>query len=120
VKAWKAALAASIATAAIALVVVAPMAQSSRSPGLKVMSVPAGGAASSPDTVTAKCPRGFVAVAGGFNAQEVNVLQSEKRDARRWTVRAQPSFTKRGQLLEAQAICAKGTGGFRVRDAGVR
>jgi hypothetical protein len=121
VKAWKAALAASIATAVIALIVVAPMAVSSKSrPGLKVVSVAAGGGASSPDTVTAKCPRGFVAIAGGFNGQEVNVLQSEKRDERRWTVRAEPSLSKRGQLLEAKAVCAKGIHGFHVTDAGLR
>ena len=39
-KAWKAALAAAIATAAIALIVVAPMAQSSKShPGLRLVTV---------------------------------------------------------------------------------
>jgi hypothetical protein len=120
VKAWKAALAASVAAAAIALIVVAPMAQSSRSPGLKVVSVTAFGGGS-PNTATAKCPRGFVAIAGGFDAQQVNVLRSQKRDQRRWTVRAEPFVpTKRGQLLHAQAVCAKGTGGFRVRDAGLR
>ena len=119
-KAWKAALAASVAAAAIALIVVAPMAQSSSSPGgLKVVSVTALGGGS-PNTVTAKCPRGFVAIAGGFDAQQVNVLRSEKRDKRRWTVRAEPIFTKRGQLLHAQAVCAKGTGGFHVKDAGLR
>ena len=119
-KAWKAALAASVATAAIALIVGAPMAQSSRNPGLKVVSVTALGG-STPNTVTAKCPRGFVAIAGGFDAQQVNVVRSQKRDKRRWTVRAQPFVpTKRGQLLHAQAVCAKGTGGFRVRDAGLR
>jgi hypothetical protein len=119
-KAWKAALAASVAAAAIALIVVAPMAQSSRNPGLKVVSVIANGGGS-PNTVTAKCPRGFVAIAGGFDAQQVNVLRSEKRDQRRWTVKAEPIVpTKRGQLLHAEAVCAKGTGGFRVRDAGLR
>ena len=119
-KAWKAALAASVAAAAIALIVVAPMAQSSRSPGgLKVVSVTALGG-SNPNTVTAKCPRGFVAIAGGFDSQQVNVLRSEKRDKRHWTVRAEQIPTKRGQLLHAQAVCAKGTGGFHVRDAGLR
>ena len=93
-KAWKAALAASVAAAAIALIVVAPMAQSSRSPGgLKVVSVTALGG-SNPNTVTAKCPRGFVAIAGGFDAQQVNVLRSEKRDKRRWTVRANHLFPR--------------------------
>ena len=120
-KAWKAALAASVAAAAIALIMVAPMAQSSKSPGgLKVVSVTALGGGS-PNTVTAKCPRGFVAIAGGFDAQQANVLRSEKRDKRRWTVRVEPIVpTKRGQLLHAQVVCAKGTGGFHVRDAGLR
>jgi hypothetical protein len=120
VKSWKAALAASVAAAVIALIVVAPMAQSSRNPGLKVVSVTSGGTGG-PNTATAKCPRGFVAIAGGFDAQQANVVHSGKRDKRRWTVRAEPIVpTKRGQLLHAQAVCAKGTGGFHIKDAGLR
>ncbi len=64
-KAWKAALAAAIATAAIALIVVAPMAQSSKSRGgLKVATVTSGFQPSG--QATAKCPRGYVAIGGGF------------------------------------------------------
>jgi hypothetical protein len=120
VKAWKAALAASVAAAAIALIVVAPMAQSSKSHGgLKVVSVTRSGL-SGPNAATAKCPRGFVAIAGGFEGQQVDVRSSEKRDERHWTVTAVAPPGKRGELLTAQAICAKGTGGFRVSDAGNR
>ena len=114
-KAWKAALAGSIATAVIALIVVAPMAQSSKSSkGLKIVTESSTGTTDA----TAKCQRGYVAIGGGFDSQEVGgVAQSEKLGERRWTVRG-AVLTKRGQLVEAQAICAKGTGGFQVSDAG--
>jgi hypothetical protein len=119
VKAWKAALAASVATAAIALIMVAPMAQSSkRHGGLKIVSVVNAGISS--DVATAKCPQGFVAIAGGFEGQGIDAQSSEKQGERRWTVTGVASSTKRGQLLRAQAICAKGTGGFRVNDVGKR
>jgi hypothetical protein len=115
VKAWKGALAGSIATAVIALIVVAPMAQSSKSSkGLKIVTEVSSGSTDA----TAKCPRGYVVIGGGFNSQETGgVARSEKVDQRRWAVRG-AVLPKRGQLVEAQAICAKGTGGFRVSDAG--
>jgi hypothetical protein len=118
VKAWKAALAAAIATAAIALIVVAPMAQSGkRKGGLKIVTA---------DEFTftgravAKCPRKYVVVGGGSNTGATStIVQSQKRDSRRWEVRTAGGEDKRGgPLAVAQAICAKGTGGFEVRDAG--
>ncbi|MGH2976441.1 MAG: hypothetical protein ACRDLL_16495, partial [Solirubrobacterales bacterium] len=116
VKAGKAALAAAIATAAIALVVVAPMAQSSRSRGgLKVVSVTSGFRDSQAD---AKCPRGFVVVGGGFFGSGPSVSSSLKVDERRWRVIADDPNNKRAATADAQAICAKGTGGFKVTDLG--
>ena len=114
-KAWKSALAGSIATAVIALIVVAPMAQSSKSSkGLKIVTEVSRGSADA----TAKCPRGYVVIGGGFNSQETGgVARSEKVDQRRWAVTG-AVLPKRGQFVEAQATCAKGTGGFRVSDAG--
>ncbi len=114
-KAWKAALAGSIATAVVALIVVAPMAQSSKSSkGLKIVTESSTGSTDA----TAKCPRGYVVIGGGFDSQETGgVARSEKVDERRWSVRA-AVLTKRVQFVEAQAICAKGTGGFEVSDAG--
>jgi hypothetical protein len=116
VKAWKAALAAAFATAAIALIVVAPMAQSSKSRGgLKIVSVTSGFRSTH---ATAKCPRGYVAIGGGFLGPDPGVTTSEKLDERRWQVDVVGTAGKRGATADAQAICAKGTGGFKVTDKG--
>jgi hypothetical protein len=115
VKAWKAALAAAVASAAIALIVVAPLAQSSkRRGGLKVVTTTSGFGGGQ---ATAKCPRGFVVIGGGFNNPEPGVTTAFKLDQRRWRVTVVGS-DKRGVSADAQAICAKGTGGFRVQDEG--
>jgi hypothetical protein len=116
VKAWKAALAAAIATAAIALIVIAPMTASSK--GTKRLKIATEYAHGSTDA-TAKCPRGYVAIAGGFETQETGgAAISRKLDRRRWTVRGAVLPKRRGQLVEAQVVCAKGTGGLRVSDLG--
>jgi hypothetical protein len=117
VRAWTAALAAAIATAAIALIVIAPMAQSSgkRHPALKVVSVTSG---FQDGQATAKCPRGFSVVGGGFFGSGPLVSTSLKVDERRWRVIADDLNSKRATSADAQAICAKGTGGFKVRDLG--
>lgn len=119
-KAWKAALAAAVASAAIALIVVAPMAQSSKSrEGLKIIST---GDLAGSGHATAKCPRGFVVVGGGFTNVDAGVIQSQKDGERRWTVTVVGPNDKRarGASAGAQAVCAKGTGGFQVTDAGER
>jgi hypothetical protein len=117
VKAWKAALAAAIATAAIALIVVAPMTASSKSTKtLKIVTEFDSGGVSA----KARCPRGYVAIAGGAETQETGGIgTSEKQGERRWYVQgAMLPKRKRGQLVVAQAICAKGSGGLRVKDLG--
>jgi hypothetical protein len=113
-KAWKGALASAIATAAIALAVIAPLAQGGgkRHPGLKVVSVTSGFRA---ERATATCPRGYVAIGGGFFVA-TDPEQSFKLDRRRWRV----SVSDEGPdpTSDAQAVCAKGTGGFELRDLG--
>jgi hypothetical protein len=120
VKAWKAALAAAIATAAIALIVIAPMAQSSKSHGgLKVTTVDE---STFSGRAVAKCPRGYVVIGGGLGTGPSEViLNAVKRTPRKWEVDTDfsGSINKRGgPTARAQAICAKGTGGFHVKDKG--
>jgi hypothetical protein len=115
VKAWKAALAAAIATAAIAVIVIAPMAQSSgkRHPGLKVVTVDQFG---SNGTATARCPRGFVPIAGGFDTVDGSIVESFRSSRRGWQV----GIDVPTGGVSSIATCAKGTGGFRLNDAGER
>jgi hypothetical protein len=115
VKAWKAALAAALATAAIAAIVIAPLAQSSgkRHPGLKVVTVDKFG---SDGRATAKCPRGFVPIAGGFDTVDGSIAQSVRSGKRTWQVELE---TAPGGVSSI-ATCAKGTGGFKFNDAGER
>jgi hypothetical protein len=110
VKAWIAALAAAIATAVIAAIVIAPLAQGGgkRRAGLKVVSVTSGFHSGQ---ATATCPRGYVAVGGGFLGVDP-VTNSLKVDKRRWRVNVDEG------TADAQAVCAKGTGGFKLRDLG--
>jgi hypothetical protein len=105
-----AALAAAIATAAIALVVIAPLAQGGdkRHAGLKVVSVTSG---FRDGRATATCPRGYVAVGGGFLGLDPPAT-SLKVDQRRWRVIVD------GGTADAQVVCAKGTGGFKLKDLG--
>ena len=116
-KAWRAALAAAIATAAIALIVIAPLAQSSkRHGGLKVIAVLGGFHEAQ---AVAKCPKGYVIVGGGFGGVEPGVTNSAKADSRHWVVNIAGPNDKRAPSINAQAICAKGTGGFQLTDKGV-
>lgn len=113
-KAWKAALAAAIASAAIALIVIAPMAQSSgkRHPGLKVLTVGRSGNG----TATATCPRGFIPIGGGFASVDGAITHSFRSSRRGWQVELDdPSGN-----VSSIATCAKGTGGFKLADAGER
>ena len=114
-KAWKAALAAAIATAAIALIVIAPMAQSSgkRHPGLKVVTVDRSGGGG---VVTARCPRGFVPIGAGFASADGSITHSFRSGKRDWRVELDNPTGD----VSAIATCAKGTGGFRFNDAGGR
>ena len=113
-KAWKAALAAAIATAAIAVIVIAPMAQGTgkRHAGLKVVTTTSGFRG---EQATATCPRGFVATGGGFLLGD-GVIRSYKLDERRWRVAVSDNVPD--PTADAQVVCAKGTGGFKVTDAG--
>ena len=95
----------------------ADCAEQQESRGLKVVSTRSIGGGN-PNTATAKCPRGFVVVSGGFDGQQVDVRSSSKQRERRWKVTAVQPSTKRGALVNAQAVCVKGTGGFLVRDGG--
>jgi hypothetical protein len=116
VKAWKAALAAAIAIAAIALIVIAPMAQSGKGKGgLKVVSVTSG---FHTGQATAKCPRGFTIVGGGFFGSGPGVTTSQKLDERRWRVAVSGPNKRGGAAADAQAICVKGSRGFKVTDLG--
>jgi hypothetical protein len=121
VKAWKAALAAAITTAVIAVIVIAPMAQGGkghaglngkRHAGLKVVTTTSGFRG---ERATARCPRGFVATGGGFLVGE-GVIQSYKLGQRRWRVAVSDNAPQ--PTADAQVVCAKGTGGFKVTDAG--
>jgi hypothetical protein len=116
VKAWKAALAAAIATAAIALIVIAPMAQSSKSRGrLKVTTVVKSAAG---HRAVAKCPRGYVVISGGFDigTPSNTVIDSFKLDDRRWVVDTFGSDKRGVTNANSQAICVKGARGFKVAD----
>jgi hypothetical protein len=114
VKAWKAALAAAIASAAIALIVIAPLAQSSskRHPGLKVVTVDSFGNG----RTTANCPRGFIPIAGGFSSVDGNITHSFRSSRRGWQV----ELDNPTGGVTGIATCAKGTGGFKLKDAGER
>jgi hypothetical protein len=114
VKAWKAALAAAIATAAVALIVIAPLAQSSSKhrPGLKVVTVDAFGNG----TTTARCPRGFIPIGGGFASVGGNITKSFRSIRRGWEV----TIDAPDGGVTGIATCAKGTGGFNFDDAGER
>jgi hypothetical protein len=114
VKAWKAALAAAIATAAIALIVIAPMAQSSgkRHPALKVVTVDESGLGAA----TARCPRGFLPIAGQFDSADGSITSSHRSSRRGWRV----AIDAPDGRVSSIATCAKGTGGFKLDDAGER
>ncbi len=117
VKAWRAALAAAIATAAIALIVIAPLAQSSkRHGGLKVIAVSGGFHEAQ---AVAKCPKGYVIVGGGFGGVERGSRIGQGRLAALGGEHRRPN-DKRAPSINAQAICAKGTGGFQLTDNGRR
>lgn len=106
---WKAALAAAVATAVVALIVIAPMAQSSRShPGLKVATAHSSGQGG----VIVRCPRGFIPIAGGFDSVDGSATTSQRVSKRSWEVVIDaPSGGVTGT-----ATCVKGTGGFRLED----
>ena len=112
-KAWKAALAAAIASAAIALIVIAPMAQSSRShPGLRVATVDQFGHG----TATARCPRGFIPIGGEFDSSDGSITSSHRSSERGWRVAI--DVPEGG--VSSIALCGKGIGGFNLDDAGER
>jgi hypothetical protein len=116
-KAWKAALAAALATAAISFVAFAPAAQSGKGAGkLKIVNATSGtlnGAA------TTKCPKGYVLIGGGFTTAPGNtVFESLKRGERAWSARAVDATPKGGVGITAMAICGKGSDGFKVIDGG--
>jgi hypothetical protein len=67
------------------------------------------------ERATATCPRGFVATGGGFFLGE-GVIQSYKLDERRWRVAVSDDVPD--PTADAQVVCAKGTGGFKVTDKG--
>jgi hypothetical protein len=111
--AWKAALAAAIATAVIALIVIAPMAQSSKShPGLRVVSVDGFGHGAA----TARCPRGFTPIAGGFSSVDGAITHSFRSSRRSWRVEIDASEGN----VSSIATCVKPIGGFNFDDAGER
>jgi hypothetical protein len=114
VKAWMTAIASAIATAAIALLVIAPIAQSSKhAPGLKLVTVENSGTGGA----TAKCPKRFVPIGGGFKGVDGSVRTSVNGavaglSKRSWRV----EIDAPGGQVSAFATCAKGTGGFKLKD----
>jgi hypothetical protein len=115
VKAWRAALAASIATAAISFVAFAPAAQSGKSAGkLKITAASKSGQVQA----AATCPKGYVVVGGGFAAIEGNVINNQKQDENTWIVQTSPPNGKRLGAVTASAVCAKGANGLKVVDSG--
>ena len=110
-KAWRAALAAAIATAAISFIAMAPAAQSGRSAGkLKITNASKSGQAQA----AASCPKGYVVIGGGFSSSDQNVINNQKQDENTWIVQTAPP----GGAVTAKAICAKGANGLKVVDSG--
>jgi len=115
------------ATVVALVAVVAPGAQSARNPGLKITTVVATG---DPDpnqgvTLFATCPKGYSVVGGGFSGSVAfTPTFGLRHDDRTYVVRDSPTGVtpkadqKRAGKPGAQAICAKGTGGFNLRDDG--
>jgi hypothetical protein len=115
VKAWRAALAAAIATAAISFIAMAPAAQSGKSAGkLKITTASKSGQVQA----AATCPKGYVVIGGGFSASEVNVINDRKQDENTWIVQTAPPNGKRLGPVTASAVCAKGANGLKVVDSG--
>jgi hypothetical protein len=116
VKAWKAALAAALATAAISFVALAPAAQSGKTAGkLKITTAHKSGTA----MALATCPKGYVVIGGGFSAIEGNVINNQKQDEDSWIVQtAPPGGKRRLGDVNASAVCAKGANGLKVVDSG--
>jgi hypothetical protein len=89
------------------------MAQSSKShPGLKVVTVDEFGHGAA----TARCPKRFIPIGGGFASVDGNITHSFRSGRRDWQVELD---TPDGGVTGI-ATCAKGTGGFKLDDAGER
>jgi hypothetical protein len=119
-----AALAAATVVALVA--VAAPGAESARNPGLKITTAVATG---DPDpsqgvTLVARCPKGYSVVGGGFGGSVAfTPTIGVRHDDRSYVVRDSPTgltpkAQKRTGKPVAEAICAKGTGGFNLSDDG--
>ncbi len=114
-KAWRAALAAAIATAAISFVAFAPAAQHGKGAGkLKITTASKSGQVQA----AATCPKGYVVIGGGFSAIDGNVINNQKQDQNTWIVQTAPPNGKRLGPVTASAVCAKGTDGLKVVDSG--
>jgi hypothetical protein len=113
------------ATMVAVLVVIAPGASSAPSPGLKITSVVHG---KSPvfgqnTTVRARCPDGYSVVGGGFTTSPAFTVETAARsNSHKYVVFGRANAKTAGKrgvvFLASQAICAKGIGGFDVRDDG--
>ena len=115
-KAWKAALAAALVTAAISFTALAPAAPSGKSAGkLKITTAHKSGAT----TALATCPKGYVVIGGGFSAIDGNIVNNQKQDEDSWLVQtAPPNGKRRLGNVNASAVCAKGANGLKVVDSG--
>jgi hypothetical protein len=113
-KAWKAAVAAALVTAAISFTALAPAAPSGKGASkLKITTATKSG----PLQAAASCPKGYVVVGGGFSSLGGSVINNRKQDENTWIVQTAPGG-KRGSSVIAQAVCAKGTNGVKVVDSG--
>ena len=105
--------------AALALVVIAPGADSAPNPGLKLKSViDENTNPGTFETVRPKCPDGWDAIAGGFDVSSQYTPDAlAKTGGRKFVVEAREDgarAARRGALVLGQVICAKGTGGLTI------
>jgi hypothetical protein len=110
--AWKAAVAAALVTAAISFAALAPAAAPNGK--LKITTATKSGQVQA----AASCPKGYVVIGGGFSAGEGTVINNQKQDENTWIVQTAPTGPKRGVVVVAKAVCAKGTNGLKVVDSG--
>ena len=114
-KAWKAAVAAALVTAAISFTALAPAAPNGKGPAkLKITTATKSG----PVQAAATCPKGYVVIGGGFSASDANVINNQKQDQNTWVVQTAPPAGKRIGAVTAKAVCAKGAKGLEVVDSG--
>lgn len=109
------------ATAALAMgLMLAPVAQSGSSPGLKMTTRNSERITMRPNTrrtVTTRCPKGSHVTGMGQEAGglDVQVLEAQKQNERTVSMQFE-NFGTQDAVVAVQALCAKGKGGFQISD----